>query len=149
MVQGVVKLGSKLRMLRFPDCKIFIQREIYVIRIRTDQDAAAGISKGIFCCLLECGLVEPLMDAALSPGQVGLRQNLVRAIRPCAPCIRPAGTRCGEAETAAQRVDAAEMPAADNLVDSRVGATREPPPFSKGKHIVISKGPAKGLVLIA
>src|SRR6185437_7128894 len=100
MVQGVEKLGSKLRMLRFPDCEIFVQREIEIVRIRTDQCVTAGISKRIFCRSLIWGGVEPLIYAALSPGQVGVRQNLVRALRSRGSGIRIAGTRRGKHETA-------------------------------------------------
>src|SRR6185437_5092062 len=79
MVQGIENFGSKLRVLRFPDRKILIQREIEIVRIWTDQNAAAGISKDklvrtIYPRIHKCGGVEPLMYAALSPGQVGFRQ---------------------------------------------------------------------------
>src|SRR6185312_10178846 len=146
MVQGVEKLSSKLRTLRFPDWKIFVQREIDIVRIRTDQRVTAGISKRIFCRILVCSGVEPVIYAALSPGQVGVWHNLVRPLCSRGSGIRLAGTRRGKHETARQRVDASEMPAADHRVNSPVGAAQEPPLPSKGKHIVIRKGPVESLV---
>src|SRR6185437_13446438 len=154
MVQGVEKLGPKLRTLRFPDGKILDQRGVEIIRIRSDQDATAGISKDklsrtINFRIHECSGVEPLIYAALSPGQVAVHQNLIRAFRPCAPSIRPVGTRWGEIEATPKRVDASEVPATHNLVNGPVGAAQEPLPPSKGKHIVKAIDPAERLIEIA
>src|SRR6185437_6506722 len=101
MVQGVEKLGSKLRMLRFPDCEIFVQREIEIVRIRTDQSVTTGISKNKLSRTINfrihvCGFVEPIIYTALSPGKITVRQNLVRPLRSRGSSIRPARTRRGK-----------------------------------------------------